>query len=68
VQAFGPLVDKLAGHVGRVFAKDHFAAIVSLHEADTFSAAKIDGRPNLHGKRSSPEANASTEGETVNMA
>ena len=52
----------------RVFAEDQLAAKVSLHEADAFSAAQVDGRPDLHGKRNSPKAIALREGETVNMA
>ena len=59
MQAHRPLLDEQPGHRGRVFAEDQLTAIVSLHEADAFSAAQVDGRPNLHENGDSPEAIAS---------
>ncbi len=48
VQALGALVNPLAGHGRRVVAKDRFAAVVALLQADALAAAKINGRPDLH--------------------
>jgi hypothetical protein len=33
----------------RVVGEDGFSVVVTLLEADALAAAKIDGRPNLHG-------------------
>jgi hypothetical protein len=35
-------------HFSRVVAKDGFAVVVPLLQADAFSAAQVDGRPDLH--------------------
>ena len=37
-----------------IVIEHQLAAIVALQKADTFAAAQVDGRPNLHGNRNSP--------------
>ena len=68
MEALGPLADQTAGGGGGIVVEDRFAAIVSLLEADTFAAAQVDGRPNLHGRKNSPQHDADPRTETRNMA
>ncbi len=50
VQMLGAVLGELSGDGGRVLGEDGFLLVVALPQADAFSAAQIDRRPDLHRK------------------